>query len=67
MIVAGLQSKEFSGYWYNPSTGQSVGAAYNTTFSVVAYDLVTGTQETLEDGVSMFHGDVIRAFFADKG
>lgn len=67
VIVAGLQSREFSGYWYNPGTGQSVGAAYNTAFSVVAYDLVTGKQETIEDGVSMFHGDVIRAFFADKG
>lgn len=66
VIVAGLMSKTYSGYWYDPRTGQKVSDAYNTTFSVVAYDLMTGQQETIEDRVSLFHGDVIRAFFANK-
>lgn len=66
-IVAGLKSKEHKGYWYVPGTGQNLGSAYNTSYSVVAYDLVTGEETTIEDGVSMFHREKIHAFFADKG
>ena len=49
-----------------PGTGQNLGPAYDTAYSVVAYDLVTGDEVTIEDGVSMFHGDKIKAFFADR-
>ena len=66
VLVAGLMSKSYEGYWYNPATGEKVSDAYRTEFSVVAYDLVTGEEETIEEGVTMFHADKIREYFAGK-
>ena len=66
VLVAGLMSKTYDGYWYNPATGEKVSDAYHTEFSVAAYDLVTGEEETIEDGVTMFHGDRIKEYFTGK-
>lgn len=49
VIVRGLRSKTYSGYWYDPRTGEKVSDAYEITFSLAAYDLLTGEEVVFED------------------
>jgi len=49
VIVRGLRSKTYSGYWYDPRTGEKVSDAYERTFSLAAYDLLTGEEVVFED------------------
>ena len=61
VIVRRLRSKNYNGYWYDTRTGEKVSDSYEKSFSLVAYDLLTGEKEDLEGDK-----DKIEGYFAGK-
>jgi len=65
VFVIGIQSQEYIGYWYNAETGEKISDAYEKTYSVVLYDLVTGTEETLYEDTNVFDAfGTVEAYFS---
>lgn len=51
IIVGEYARRDYTGYWYVPSTGQRLGNTYDETFTYTAYDLVAGEASILAEGV----------------
>ena len=45
VILKEMINKDYKGYWYNSKTGEKMEDAYDCTYRITAFDLVTGEQE----------------------
>ena len=53
LFVKERTSHSYVGYWYEVGTGRKVSDSYENTYSVTAYDLVTGEKQTMDDSDSI--------------